>query len=121
YSDWMPAGGNQLFQSFDFKLIPGSQGQVWDLSLEDGKLLCGHNDGTFQVNGASITKISGDNGGWTIRKFSTDMLIQGSYTGLILFKKDAGGNWTFYHHIENFMEPSRYVEQDNHGQIWVSH
>ena len=46
YSDW--GINNSLFQSFDFKLIPGSQGQVWDLTLFDGELLCGHNDGAFQ-------------------------------------------------------------------------
>ena len=38
YSDWIADGNKQLFQSFDFKLIPGSQGQVWELSLQDGKL-----------------------------------------------------------------------------------
>ncbi|RFZ83206.1 transcriptional regulator [Mucilaginibacter terrenus] len=121
YSDWLKGSGNQLLQSFDFKLIPGSQGQVWDLSLQDGKLLCGHNDGTFQVNGSTITKITSLSGGWTIKKISTDQLIQGCYTGLIIYRKDVAGNWIFDHKIEGFGEPSRYVEQDNKGQIWVSH
>ncbi|WP_183567121.1 ligand-binding sensor domain-containing protein [Mucilaginibacter sp. SP1R1] len=119
YSDWIP--DNSLFQSFDFKLIPGSQGQVWDLSLQDGRLLCGHNDGTYQVNGNAITKISTVTGGWTIKKLNQDMLIQGSYTGLVVYKKDASGNWVFSHKISGFDEPSRYVEQDNKGRIWVSH
>ncbi|HEY2582301.1 MAG TPA: transcriptional regulator, partial [Mucilaginibacter sp.] len=121
YSDWTPGGINQLLQSFDFKLIPGSQGQVWDLSLQDGRLLCGHNDGTYQVNGSTITKISSVNGGWTIKKLKDNLLIQGTYTGLVIYKKDAGGNWVFDHKIEGFGEPSRYVEQDNKGQIWVGH
>lgn len=121
YSDWLPGGGNQLMQSFDFKLIPGSQGQVWELSLQDGRLLCSHNDGTFQVNGASITKITSLTGGWTIKKFNGDQLIQGAYTGLVVYRKDAAGNWLFDHKVEGFAEPSRYVEQDSRGQIWVSH
>ncbi|WPU93871.1 triple tyrosine motif-containing protein [Mucilaginibacter sabulilitoris] len=120
YSDWI-ANNNQLFQSFDFKLIPGSQGQVWDLSLQDGRLLCGHNDGTYQVNGDGITKISPITGGWTIKKLNQDKLIQGTYTGLVVYNKNALGNWTFSHKIEGFGEPSRYVEQDSKGQIWVSH
>jgi ligand-binding sensor domain-containing protein/DNA-binding CsgD family transcriptional regulator len=121
YSDWMPGGTNPLFQSFDFKLIPGSQGQVWDLSLQDGRLLCGHNDGTFQVNGSTITKISEVNGGYTIKKLKDNLLIQGTYTGLVIYKKDASGNWVSDHKIDGFGEPSRYVEQDNKGQIWVGH
>lgn len=121
YSDWITDDSKKLFQSFDFKLIPGSQGQVWDLSLQDGRLLCGHNDGTFQVNGSAISKISSVNGGWTIKKLNDNLLIQGTYTGLVIYKKDSGGNWVFDHKIEGFGEPSRYVERDNKGQIWVSH
>jgi DNA-binding CsgD family transcriptional regulator len=121
YSDWVQNGNNRLFQSFDFKLIPGSQGQVWELSLEDGRLLCGHNAGTFQVNGNSISKITGISGGWIIKKLNDHQLIQGTYTGLVIYKKDAAGNWVFDHKVEGFGEPSRYVEQDNKGQIWVSH
>jgi DNA-binding CsgD family transcriptional regulator len=121
YSDWINRGKQRLFQSFDFQLIPGSQGQVWELSLQDGRLLCSHNDGTFQINGSSITKVTSISGGWTIKKFNTSQLIQGAYTGLIIYSKDAAGNWIFDHKVEGFTEPSRYVEQDNKGQIWVSH
>src|SRR5690606_26661457 len=60
-------GTNQgLFQSnwttgsaksdFNFKLIPNSQGQVWELNVINGELFCGHNSGTFKVNGNSITR-----------------------------------------------------------------
>jgi len=121
YSDWLPGAKNQLLQAFDFKLIPGSQGQVWELSLQDGRLLCSHNDGTFQVNGNTITKITSLSGGWTIKKFNTNQLIQGTYNGLIIYSKDAAGNWKFDHKIDGFAEPSRSVEQDKKGQIWVSH
>lgn len=121
YSDWWGEGANKPYQTFDFKLIQGSQGQVWELSLQDGRLLCGHNAGTFQVNGTSISKITTISGGWTIKKFDGDKLIQGTYTGLIIYKKDAAGNWVFDHKVYGFSEPSRYVEQDSKGQIWVSH
>ncbi|HVW15481.1 MAG TPA: triple tyrosine motif-containing protein [Mucilaginibacter sp.] len=121
YSDWLTEGNKRLFQSFDFKLIPGSQGQVWELSLQDGQLLCGHNDGTFAVNGNSISKISSVNGGWTLKKLNDHQLIQGTYTGLAIYKKNNAGAWVFDHKVEMFGEPSRYVEQDSKGQIWVSH
>lgn len=122
YSPWSSAKGNK-FNSFDFKLIPNSQGQVWDLSLVDGQLICGHNEGTFKITGAAMEKISSVNGGWTIKnlKSNPDYLIQGTYTGLVLFKKNSSGQWTYFSKIDNFWEPSRYVEQDDHGDIWVSH
>ncbi|MGN6394893.1 MAG: triple tyrosine motif-containing protein [Mucilaginibacter sp.] len=121
YSDWIENGNKRLFQSFDFKLIPGSQGQVWELSLQDGRLLCGHNSGTFQVNGSTISKITSISGGWTIRKLNQNQLIQGTYTGLVFYTKDNAGNWIFDHKLDGFGEPSRYVEADAKGEIWVSH
>ncbi|WP_316791437.1 two-component regulator propeller domain-containing protein [Pedobacter frigoris] len=120
YSAWT---GSNIFNAFDFKIIPNSQGQVWDLTQIDGQLFCGHNDGTFKVNGNSLESISTIKGGWTIKKLKSnpDYLIQGTYNGLVLFAKDAAGQWKFHHKIEGFGEPSRYVEQDARGDIWVSH
>lgn len=121
-SPWIPENGN-LFNSFDFSLIPNSQGQVWDLHEIDNQLLCGHNDGTFNVSGSQIERISAISGGWTIKKLNSNpnYLIQGTYTGLVIFVKDAAGKWKFSHKITGFSEPSRYVEQDSKGDIWVSH
>lgn len=122
YSEWFP-NGVSLFQNLDFRMIKGSQGQVWDLSLLDGQLLCGHNDGTFRVEGDQLVKISDVKGGWVISKLLSDpdYLLQGTYTGLVLYKKDSDGNWLLWHKVEGFSGPSRYVEQDNTGSIWVSH
>jgi ligand-binding sensor domain-containing protein len=119
YSSWQPASG----KAFDFKLIPNSQGQVWDLSELDGQLLCGHNEGTFRVTDGKMEQISNVSGGWTIKKLksNTDYLIQGTYNGLVLYKKDGAGLWKYFHKIANFDAPSRYVEQDANGDIWVSH
>src|ERR1700744_6619909 len=58
YSDWLPGPNSQLLQTCYFKLNPGSQGQVWDMSLLDNRLLCGHNDGTAMGEGKGRKKIS---------------------------------------------------------------
>jgi ligand-binding sensor domain-containing protein/DNA-binding CsgD family transcriptional regulator len=120
YSDWN-TGPNNPFKTFDFKMIPGSQGQVWDLSLIDGRLLCGHNNGTYEVDGSTMKNISAQTGGWTIKKLGKDHLIQGTYTGLAIYKKDNAGNWIFDHKVQNYEQPSTYVEQDNEGYVWISH
>ncbi|MDT3401904.1 triple tyrosine motif-containing protein [Mucilaginibacter terrae] len=118
YSNWSAQGNNY----FDFKIIPNSQGQVWDLSIIDGQLLCGHNNGTFRLLGDRIEKISSLNGGWTIKKLnSAPYLIQGTYNGLALYDKDSNGKWKMLTHIEGFNDPSKHIEQDHKGDIWVSH
>lgn len=122
YSDWN-SSGNQFFQQFDFKLIPDSQGQVWDLALIDGQLFCGHNQGTFLVDDTRLKKISAINGGWMITKPNNaqqNVLVQGTYTGLVIYRKDQQGNWHFANRVNHFGDPSRYVEPDK-GNFWVGH
>ena len=120
YSPWSAAN---KFNAFNFKLIPNSQGQVWDLSVIDDQLISGQNEGTFKVNDDKLEKISDFSGGWTIKKLKSnpDYLIQGTYNGLVLYHKDSNGQWQLDRKIEGFVEPSRYVEQDSRGDIWVSH
>jgi DNA-binding CsgD family transcriptional regulator len=118
YSNW-----TQQNNTFDFKMVPNSQGQVWDLTLIDGQLLCGHNGGTYRVLGDKMVRLSTLGGGWVVRrlKSSPSHLIQGVYNGLALYTKAVGRNWEFTAPITGFNAPSRQVEEDGKGDIWVSH
>ncbi|MGV3509869.1 MAG: triple tyrosine motif-containing protein [Sphingobacteriaceae bacterium] len=120
YSDWHADPSKR--QAFNFKLIANSQGQVWDLAVYDGKLICGHNNGTYLVENAAIKKISSVSGGWTIKRMilHPDKLIQGTYNGLVIYSYQQN-TYSFSHKIDGFTEASRYVEQDGKGNIWVSH
>ncbi|PWS26774.1 transcriptional regulator [Pedobacter yonginense] len=120
YSEWAP---NKELLSFNFRLIPNSQGQVWELAIIDNELICGHNNGTFKVLGDKIEWVSRSSGGWTIKKLnsSPNNLIQGTYTGLALFSKSPAAGLKFVTKIAGFDAPSRYVEQDNKGDVWVAH
>ncbi|HET8830199.1 MAG TPA: transcriptional regulator, partial [Pelobium sp.] len=119
-SRWDVSGNGR--QNLNFKIIPNSQGQVWDLSVHSGQLICGHNNGSYLVKGDVIEKISNVSGGWTIAQLANDpaKLIQGTYTGLVIYEK-LNGAYQFSHKIQNFSQPSRYVEQDDKGNFWVSH
>ncbi|MBS7565743.1 transcriptional regulator [Mucilaginibacter sp. Bleaf8] len=119
YTTWPQQSSN----AFDFKMVPASQGQVWDLTVLNGQLLCGHNNGTFRVVDDRMEKISPLSGGWTTKPLKTNpnYLIQGNYNGLALFNKDARGNWQLVNQITGFKEPSKLVEQDEKGNLWVSH
>jgi len=102
------------------KFIPNSQGQVWSLANFEGEILCGHNEGTFRVENSELIKINDITGGWIIKPYG-EMLIEGTYTGLITYKKNTTGNWAFKSRIEGYYEPTRHLEVDYLGYIWVSH
>lgn len=120
YSDWSP--NNELLP-FNFRLIPNSQGQVWELKIIGNELICGHNSGTFKVLGDKIEWISSSSGGWTIKQLQSNpaYLIQGTYIGLSLFQKTPASGLKYIGKIAGFDAPSRFIEQDNKGDIWVAH
>ncbi|WP_232302849.1 ligand-binding sensor domain-containing protein [Draconibacterium sediminis] len=105
-----------------FKIIPGTEGQVWSLKVINGQLLCGHNLGTFAVNGREVRQISDDPGLWTFiqLKNDTNYAIGGSFTGISLFQFDKG-QWDLKTKIKGFSESSRFLSEDEEGNIWVSH
>ncbi|MDR1225547.1 MAG: hypothetical protein LBK47_01440 [Prevotellaceae bacterium] len=103
-----------------FTIIPGTHGQVWDLSVWDGQLLCGHNTGTFRIEGSKATLISNVNGGYCLRAINANTLIQSTYTKLVIYKNQHG-TWQYSHTIPDFIEPLNHLEVDHLGNIWVAH
>jgi ligand-binding sensor domain-containing protein/DNA-binding CsgD family transcriptional regulator len=115
--DWEADGQNN-----SLKIIPNTSGQVWYLGVHDGVLICGHNKGTFEIKGETARQISKIPGGWKyhILKRFPNYLIGGTYSGLILFKKEKN-TWAFAGKIKGFDESFRVFEEDNDGNIWMSH
>lgn len=109
-------------QNDDFRLIPGTNGQVWYLGIHDDILLCGHNNGTYEVEGELAKQISKIPGAWkfhTHKKFP-ELLIGGTYSGLTLYKKQ-NGHWVYSKKIKGFDESFRVFEEDQNGDMWMSH
>lgn len=117
YSPW-PTDG---YRPFSFTLIEGSQGQVWDLTIVDGELLCGHNDGTFRVSGNRLERLSPVTGGWVLRQLAgrPNTLLQGTYTGLTVFNKTAKG-WQFVHRVDDYRDPTQFIEPISETEVWAS-
>lgn len=116
-TDWRGEG-----QIDNLRLIPGTVGQVWSLALFDGELLCGHNNGTFLIEGENARIIDSTPGGWKYMQLKRHpgYLIAGTYSGLILFRKE-GSHWHFSKKIKGFNESFRIFEEDENGDIWMSH
>ena len=115
--DWNGNG-----QQNKLTMIPNTSGQVWYLGVYDGVLICGHNNGTFEISGESAKLISKIPGGWKyhILKRFPDYLIGGTYGGMIYFKKE-NGTWKYIGQIKGFEESFRVFEEDSEGDIWMSH
>ena len=111
---------NEDFDFSNLKFIPRTQGQVWTLGKFDNQIVCGHNKGTFLLENQKFHQISDITGGWSIREFG-DLLIEGTYTGIVLFRKNKDGKWSFRNEIKGFSEPTRHIEVDYLGYIWASH
>ncbi|MFA5646857.1 MAG: hypothetical protein WC951_00990 [Bacteroidales bacterium] len=111
---------DQFYHFTNLRPIPNSQGQVWSLVEYDNQILCGHNEGTFLVNGEEFSLISSVTGGWTFKSYG-DYLLGGTYTGIIILDKSTEDEWQFLSKLEDFIEPTRYLEVDYLGYVWASH
>ncbi len=105
----------------DYRLIPGTQGQVWCLEEIDGALFCGHNSGTFLIKGKKAQKIATVQGTWQIAKLADwpNLLLQGNYDGLYILEK-SNDSWKLRNKIEGFANSSRYFETLG-NKIFVNH
>ena len=106
----------------DFKIIEGTQGQVWMIKQIGGTLFCGHNSGTFIIEKNKAKKISNLPGTWDIQPIKSDdnLLLQGNYKGLSVLERTEG-KWRFRNKIEGFDSSSRFFEFRNEQRILVNH
>jgi DNA-binding CsgD family transcriptional regulator len=105
-----------------FRLIRGTEGQIWTLEVIENTLFCGHNFGCFIIDGFSARQISDIRGFWSFLKPDNqeDLIICGTYTGLVRLARSAG-QWRFLDELEGFDESSRGKQADRFNNLWISH
>ena len=110
------------FDGDRFKLLEKTRGQNWSLDIVDDALFMGHNDGAFLIDGKKATSIYNSTGVWNaeILRSQSEYAIAGTFENFALFKKKAN-RWQFTHDFEGWSESSRFVEQDENGNIWMAH
>lgn len=103
-----------------FELLPGSQGQVWELEVFNGVLLCGHNNGTFRIEDHSFHKISDQTGGWHTIHIPGDSthLIQGTYNGLVIYQWTSNQTWAFEKRVKGYVGPLREIYSTGDHEFW---
>ncbi len=103
----------------DPELIENSIGQVWDLTEIDGRLLCCHNRGLFEIQNNRFEAIEEGDGVWHVQPHpkQKQYAIAGTYTGFSLLQR-CENQWTIQH-LNGFNETALYYQIDHQGNIWV--
>ncbi len=105
-----------------YDLVKGMEGQVWNLTVTGGELLCGHHNGAFSIDGLKSKKLTNSRGVWNFKTIPghTNLLLSGTYDGLITFQKE-NDRWEFRKKVEGFDISSKdlYISDDN--WLWMSH
>jgi AraC family chitin signaling transcriptional activator len=106
----------------DFKMIAKTEGQVWSLTEIDNELFCGHNAGTFLVDGTKAQKISNIPGTWNLKKIpqTKNTLLQGNYNGLYILEK-KNKQWQLRNKIAGFDNSCHFFEMNAAHEIFISH
>jgi len=115
-SDWQ---GVNKYKSLSFKIVPNSEGQVWKLENISGQLVCGHNNGTFIVEGSGLRKISSVTGAWNFSPIlNSNYWLQANYTGIGLMQ--AGNGITSLKQFSFKKDPIRNIMQIGPRDFWLS-
>ncbi len=107
------------YEKSAFHRVAHSQGQVWNLSELKGNLYMGHHEGAFLIENDQARLLSPQTGIWNFQQEngSSDLLL-GTYEGLKIMSENLNGLRSI---APDFRESSRYVEQDDAGNTWISH
>ena len=105
-----------------FQLVENTEGQVWSVQVVKNKLLVCHHEGLFEVNGFKANKILDIRGCWKLINLEKNVgnFVLGTYKGLFLLKLE-NNNFVLKTKLNRFKESSRFLEEDENGNIWVGH
>ncbi|KUJ59856.1 histidine kinase [Flavobacteriaceae bacterium CRH] len=107
------------FNSGNFKMLPNTQGQGWNITKIGSKYIIGHNDGTFCYENGSLTKTNNVSGGWNLSKsMINDTYFQSTYSGILVYN-DAS-KLTENKFIKDLSKPIKYVAQNKKNEIWAA-
>ncbi|HMR92304.1 MAG TPA: triple tyrosine motif-containing protein [Chitinophagaceae bacterium] len=107
-----------------FQPVLNTKGQVWNLSHVNDRLLMGHHEGAYLVDGATATRIDNSSGYWAFLPYSpilpSSLVAAGTYHGIKFFD----------YRNQSFLRPAATADANfesarfmtiTDNAIWVSH
>ncbi|MCB0846350.1 MAG: hypothetical protein KDE26_24030, partial [Bacteroidetes bacterium] len=114
----------QTLISPQFAEVSNSKSPTWTLANIDEVLLTGQHLGAGRIDVSELKRLYSQTGVWKFLhlKRYPDLMLVGTYEGLLLFEKTQDGtSWRFKHKIEGIDLSCRIMEEDEFGNIWISH
>jgi AraC family transcriptional regulator, chitin signaling transcriptional activator len=107
----------------DFEIIPGLEGRAWSFQQFEGKLLCSHDNGVFELRGSDYKHINGTPGIWKIIPINErpNDYLACAYEGIYLIHYDVEKGFQVVRKLEGFNESSRDIQQEDAGSFWICH
>lgn len=115
YADW-----NSKPISEDWRLIPGTKGQVWGLDVIDDQLLLSHHEGAFLIRDDQASRFFDETGVWLFAPdlYRDDLILSGNYRGISIFEREV---LQYRYDIPGLSESSRFIVQDAFQDYWMAH
>lgn len=106
-----------------FRLVPGTQGQAWELKVRHGLMFCAHNDGVLLIGKNTVRRLYTETGAYHILDvpFRDSLLLLATYTGLAVLRDDGRGNWAYAYTVKGFDASAKDAFFDPQGRLWVAH
>ncbi|SHK45928.1 regulatory protein, luxR family [Epilithonimonas mollis] len=114
WDDLGNSGDNNLF-----RMVSGSEGQVWTLQNINDKIICGHDKGLYEVEGEKISKIHSEPGITCMLKYTENLLLAGSYNGISIFGEKSG-SWEFVKKMKTIQGAVSQIVKENDVFYWVN-
>ncbi len=126
YADWNEENSPIEFKKF--QLVEGTIGQVWNINKLGNSIIIGQHKGASYLDKTKANPFSTIQGAWKFMPLNLHpgYVIEGTYAGLVLYKNESDipndySKLKFIRKLEGFNESARIMEQDEDGNIWVSH
>lgn len=102
----------------NFKLISGTEGQVWNLSNIDNTLFICHDHGLFSLKNDKLVEISKKEGVLSIISLE-DYLLTGTYNGISIYNKN-GDSWRFLKKMDLISGSCKQLLLQNENTLWIN-
>lgn len=121
---FQPGNHDISLETSRFTRIESTEGQVWNISESNGKILVGHHDGSLLIKGNRSFLMGRIGGGtWKFRNLPDNKrILTGTYAGLQSLVPQGDGFITQLIPGSSLNESLRFVEIDtNKHVVWASH
>ena len=109
-------------KSINFQLVQNTKGQIWGLDIVDDDLIVSHANGAMKVKNGIAQSFFNKTGIWNFKRLNNypELRVSGGYFNISLFRKE-NESYQLLPDFTQLNESSRFVEEDQKGNIWMSH